>query len=165
MTRPPPDEALLAVARLVMDVSVRAATDLGGLSSVQLRALTVLDSSGVTNLASLAEDIGVTVSTASRLVDRLVAAGWVHRGPAPHTRREVSLTLTDAGTALLSRFDDRRLAVLRGRLDRVPSERRAAVAEALGELAGPTATPGTPVGAGGRRRRQALGSSAGSGKS
>jgi DNA-binding MarR family transcriptional regulator len=129
------DDALLAVARLVMDVSVRAAAELGGLSPVQLRALTVLGSASGANLATLAEALGITVSTASRLVDRLIAAGWVRREPAPHTRREVSLTLTGHGTDLLRRYDDRRLADLRSHLAQLPAERRDAVAAALGELA------------------------------
>jgi DNA-binding MarR family transcriptional regulator len=129
------DEALLAVVRLVMDVSVRAAAELGGLSPVQLRALTVLSSASGANLVTLAEALGITVSTASRLVDRLVAAGWVQREPAPHTRREVSLTLTDEGANLLHRYDDRRLVELQGHLAQLPAERRDAVAAALWELA------------------------------
>ena len=64
MKRTPADEALLAVARLAMDVSVRAADDLGGLSPVQLRALTALRRAAGANLATLAEEMGVTVSTA-----------------------------------------------------------------------------------------------------
>lgn len=131
----PTDEVLLALARLVMDVSVRAADEMGGLSPVQLRALTLLRSSSGANLATLAEAMGVAVSTASRLVDRLTAADWVHRRPAPHTRREVSLTLTEVGEDLLRRYDDRRLADLRDCLAQVPSDRRAAVADALGDLA------------------------------
>ena len=93
MKRTTADEALLAVARLIMDASVRAADDLGGLSPVQLRALTALRRAAGANLATLAEEMGVTVSTASRLVDRLVSAEWVHRSPSPHNRREISLTL------------------------------------------------------------------------
>jgi DNA-binding MarR family transcriptional regulator len=42
---------------------------------------------GGANPGSLAEDMGVTVSTASRLVDRLISAEWVHRRPSP---RELS---------------------------------------------------------------------------
>jgi len=129
------DEALLAVARLMMDVSVRAAAELGGLSPVQLRALTVLSSASGANLATLAEAMGITVSTASRLVDRLVTAGWVQREPAPHTRREVSLTLTDEGGNLLHRYDDRRLVELHSHLAQLPGGRGDVVAAALGELA------------------------------
>ncbi|HEV7211359.1 MAG TPA: MarR family transcriptional regulator [Blastococcus sp.] len=135
MERTPDDEALLSVARLVMDVSVRAAEELGGLSPVQLRALTALRGRSGLNLAQLAEEMGVTVSTASRLVDRLVTAGWVHRGPSPHTRREISLGLTDVGRGVLREYDDGRVAGLRACLDTLPPERRAAVVGAFAQFA------------------------------
>lgn len=129
------DEALLALARLAMDASVRAADDLGGMSPVQLRALTALHSRGPVNLAQLAEEMGVTVSTASRLVDRLVAVEWVRRRQAPHNRREISLTLTPEGRSLLRRFDDQRLLRLQKCLDRLAPDRQDVVLAALEELA------------------------------
>jgi DNA-binding MarR family transcriptional regulator len=130
------DDALLALARMAMDASVRAADEIGGVSPVQLRALTALRQSPGANLANLAERMGITVSTTSRLVDRLVTADWVHRHPAPGNRREVALTLTEVGRALLRSYDDRRLARLRDCLDRVPEDRRDAVVGALSEFAG-----------------------------
>src|SRR4051795_12790673 len=87
------EHVLLALARMAMDASVRASGELGNLSPVQLRALTALRQLGEANLAQLAEEMGVTVSTTSRLVDRLVTADWVSRKPSPHNRREISLTL------------------------------------------------------------------------
>jgi DNA-binding MarR family transcriptional regulator len=129
------DDALLALARLAMDASVRAAGELGGISPVQLRALTAVRSRGRLNLAQLAEEMGITVSTASRLVDRLAGADWVRRAPSTRDRREISLTLTPSGTALLHRYDDRRVALLRACLDRVPAGRRDDVVAALAELA------------------------------
>ena len=128
------DDVLLALARMSMDASVRASEDVGGVSPVQLRALTALRQKGEANLAQLAEDIGITVSTASRLVDRLVGADWVHRGPSASNRREISLTLTDEGKRLLRRYDRRRVALLKEALERVPEERRDAVVAALAEL-------------------------------
>jgi DNA-binding MarR family transcriptional regulator len=119
-----------------MDASVRAADELGGLSPVQLRALTALSRAGRANLATLAESMGVTVSTTSRLVDRLVAAAWVDRAPSPDNGREISLRLTEAGRALLSEFDDRRLHRLRSQLDGLASGRQESVVAALVELAG-----------------------------
>jgi DNA-binding MarR family transcriptional regulator len=133
------DDALLALARLAMDASIRAAGELGGISPVQLRALTALRHRGRLNLAQLAEEMGITVSTASRLVDRLAGAEWVRRAPSTRDRREISLTLTADGTTLLRRFDDRRVALLRSCLDRVPAERRDDVVTALAELAVPAA--------------------------
>jgi DNA-binding MarR family transcriptional regulator len=135
MTRSKDDDTLLALARLAMDASVRAADELGGISPVQLRALTALRHRAGLNLVQLAEEMGITVSTASRLVDRLVGAEWVQRAQSTHNRREISVTLTTRGSTLLSRYDDRRVAVLRGCLDRVPADRRDEVVDALAELA------------------------------
>jgi DNA-binding MarR family transcriptional regulator len=129
------DEALLAVARLALDASVRAASDLGGISPVQLRALTALRQKGALNLVRLADEIGITVSTASRLVDRLVAVDWVHRASSARNRREISLTLTTSGKRLLRQFDDRRLAILTTWLERLPPDRREAVVEAFAQFA------------------------------
>ncbi len=142
MTRTPTDEALLAVARLAMDASVRAADDLGGVSPVQLRALTALRKGGPLNLAQLADDMGVTVSTASRLVDRLVAVDWVHRRPAPHNRREISLSLTPQGRSLLRKYDDQRAQRLQACLTRLTPDRQDAVVAALRELADAAAGDG-----------------------
>jgi DNA-binding MarR family transcriptional regulator len=131
------DDVLLALARMSMDASVRASEDVGGVSPVQLRALTSLRQKGEANLAQLAEDIGITVSTASRLVDRLVSADWVHRAASETNRREISLTLTGTGKRLLRRYDRRRVALLKESLERVPADRRDAVVGALAELTRP----------------------------
>jgi len=133
------DDVLLALARMSMDASVRASEDVGGVSPVQLRALTALRQKGEANLAQLAEEIGITVSTASRLVDRLVAAGWVHRAPSESNRREISLTLTDAGKRLLRQFDRRRVVLLKECLERLSADRRDAVVAALADLTRPKA--------------------------
>jgi DNA-binding MarR family transcriptional regulator len=128
------DDVLLGTARLVVGVSVRAADRIGEASLVQLRALTVLSDAGGANLAQLAEGMGVTVSTTSRLVDRLIAAGLVDRRPSEVTRREVSISLTDTGRAVLQRYDDLRVTALRDRLDQLAPERRAAALTALADL-------------------------------
>jgi DNA-binding MarR family transcriptional regulator len=129
------EDVLLALVRMSMDASVRASQDVGGVSPVQLRALTALRQMGEASLAQLSDEIGITVSTGSRLVDRLVGAEWVHRGASPHNRRQISLTLTETGKRLLRRYDRRRVTLLTECLERVPAERRDAVLAALGELA------------------------------
>jgi len=112
MPRSATDEELVEAARGLMRISLYAADRIGGASVVQLRALTVLHREGQANLGQLADGMGVTVSTTSRLVDRLVAAGLVDRRTAPHTRREIALRLTARGRATLTRYDDLRLAGL-----------------------------------------------------
>jgi DNA-binding MarR family transcriptional regulator len=134
------DDDLLEAARAVMRISLHAADQIGGVSVVQLRALTVLDREGTANLAQLAEGMGVTVSTTSRLVDRLVAAGLVDRRTASHTRREIALRLTARGRSTLTRYDDLRLGGLHACLDALPDgEREQALAglRAFGGAAAP----------------------------
>jgi len=130
-SRTPADEVLLAAVRAAMGMSVRAADALGDVSTVQLRALTVLQENPGTNLLQLSEAMGVTVSTTSRLVDRLVAARLVDRRQSPQTRREISLFLTRTGRARVKRYDDLRLSSLRACLERLPDEQQEAVVAAL----------------------------------
>lgn len=129
------DEVLLHLARTVVGISTRAADRLGALSVVQLRALTVLRDAGAANLNQLAGGMGVAVSTASRLADRLVAADLVDRQPSARSRREVALGVTPRGADLLERYDGLRLLELRGLLDDLPPDRREGVVDALAELA------------------------------
>lgn len=126
------DSALLAVARAMMAVSLRAAATLpGGISPIQLRALTVLSGLGQTNLTDLGTALGMSPSSTSRLCDRLVAAGLVERRTSPRTRREVAVRLSEEGTRLLAGYDDHRLAELRAVLDSFEPRRRQQVLGAL----------------------------------
>ena len=128
------DEALLTALRWAMAISVRAADELGDLSPVQLRALTVLQETPGANLNELASAMGVTVSTTSRLVDRLVAAGLVDRRTSTQTRREIRLALTPAGRGRLLRYDRLRLAAARAHADAVPPDQRKSLLAALQQL-------------------------------
>jgi DNA-binding MarR family transcriptional regulator len=140
-------QVLLATARLMVGVSVRAADEVGAASLVQLRALTVIDDLGVANLVQLAEQMGVTISTTSRLVDRLVAADLVDRRPSEQTRREISISLTETGRGLLQRYDDLRVEELQALLTPLSRTQHEAVVDALSVLLGPA---GPPSGATGR---------------
>lgn len=145
MPRSDEDQVLLRLARAVTGISTRDADRLGGVSVVQLRALTVLSLlEGEANLGRLADGMGVAVSTASRLVDRLVRAGFVDRRPSSRSRREVSLALTPAGQELLDRYDGLRLQSLRTALDELPEGARSDVARALAAYA--TALGALPAG-------------------
>jgi DNA-binding MarR family transcriptional regulator len=130
------DEVLLALARAVMGASVRAADRIGGPSPVQLRALTVVQELGHPNLGQLTEALGVTVSTTSRLVDRLVAAGLVDRRPSELTRREVTLSLTPHAAEVLRTYDELRVRGLRDRLAHLTADEQQQVLTALALLAG-----------------------------
>lgn len=125
------DDVLLDGLRIAVGISVRAADGLDDLSPVQLRALTVLRENPRANLVRLAESMGVTVSTASRLVDRLVAAGLATRKPSTRTRREVTLGLTRAGRSTLRRYDRLRLGSVHECLGHLLPEGREQLVAAL----------------------------------
>jgi DNA-binding MarR family transcriptional regulator len=67
------------------------------LSVPQLRVLTFLHHVPGAPLASVTEHLGVSRSTASAIVDRLVRRKLVNRTEDPQERRCVVLTLTPAG--------------------------------------------------------------------
>src|SRR6201994_1946406 len=70
-------------------------------SPTQLRALTAVARYGELTLSQLAEALGALPSSASRLCDRLEAAGLLTRDTGRSSRRAVSLRLTPEGEALL----------------------------------------------------------------
>ncbi|NBE80417.1 MarR family winged helix-turn-helix transcriptional regulator [Micromonospora rubida] len=85
------------------------------LSGAQLRAVMVVEQHDGINLRRLATLLDMLLSSASRLCDRLVAAGMLEREPGRSDRREISLHLTAEAEWLLAELrDDRRqrLAVI-----------------------------------------------------
>jgi DNA-binding MarR family transcriptional regulator len=126
------DSTLLSAARAMMAVSLRAAAALpGGISPIQLRALTVLSGLEQVNLTDLGVALELSPSSTSRLCDRLVAGGLIERRTSPRTRREVVVRLSERGTRLLAVYDGHRLDELLAVMDRFGPQRRQEVLEAL----------------------------------
>ncbi|MEU5990606.1 MarR family transcriptional regulator [Spirillospora sp. NPDC047418] len=100
--------------------------------STQLRALFVLER-GAVNISNLAGELGALVSSASRLCDRLEAAGLLTRDPG-RDRREVTVRLSEDGRALLDRLRVRRLEDLTRVLALMPASARAALLWGLTEF-------------------------------
>lgn len=95
-----------ALARALLTLATRASAELpGGSSPTQLRALAVAEEGGPCTLGAFAEALGLSVSSASRLVDRLVAAGTLDRRQSEANRREVTLQVTANGKRLLRRHE------------------------------------------------------------
>lgn len=129
------DVVLLEAARAVMAVSVRAAAALpGGISPMQLRALTVLSALDQANLTDLGAELGMSPSSTSRLCDRLVARGLVDRQTSPLVRREVVLSVSEQGCLLLGEYDRHRRDALSAALGTLTPQRRRIVLAALREL-------------------------------
>ncbi|NLU80576.1 MarR family transcriptional regulator [Micromonospora sp. HNM0581] len=71
-------------------------------STVQLRAVMLVERHDGINLRRLAAGLDILLSSASRLCDRLVAAGMLEREPGRSDRREISLHLTAEARRLLA---------------------------------------------------------------
>ena len=65
----------------------------------EMRALLFIGRHPETNLSNLAEHLGIGLTGASGLVDRLVRDGLVVRETDPAERRRIKLTVTAAGQA------------------------------------------------------------------
>lgn len=120
-TRTPPltalDDALFDVQRLVRRPGYRRALleRLGNrveLSTV--RVLRAVERAGTTTpcVGDVAERMLIDPSTASRLVDQQVAAGYLTRERHPEDGRRSQLVLTDTGTALLAKVTEARRDLL-----------------------------------------------------
>ncbi|GAB7039737.1 MULTISPECIES: MarR family winged helix-turn-helix transcriptional regulator [Catenuloplanes] len=118
-------EALLGV----WDTAREKATN--RLSGSQLRALLVVEQDEGINLGRLAGNLGMILSSASRLCDRLVAAGMLEREPGRADRREIALSLTSAGRDLLDEVRAERRDQLSGVLARMSPASRAALVTGL----------------------------------
>ncbi|CCH20953.1 MarR family winged helix-turn-helix transcriptional regulator [Micromonospora lupini] len=95
--------ALDAAADALLGVwdSAREATA-SRVSGAQLRAVMVVEQHDGINLRRLATRLDMLLSSASRLCDRLVAAGMLEREPGRFDRREISLHLTPEARRLLA---------------------------------------------------------------
>ena len=101
----------------------------------QLRVLSIIAGNRHTNMSRLAEALDVVPSSASRLCDRLEAAGLLRRVPDPRDRREVRLMLTPSARRLLDQIRERRRAALAEVLDRMPSAAREELLRSLKSFA------------------------------
>jgi DNA-binding MarR family transcriptional regulator len=109
----------------------RAATQL---SISQLRALLTVEESPGINLRGLAGRLSMILSSASRLCDRLVAAGLLERVPGRLDRREIALHLTPTGEGLLADLRAERHRRLAEVLDGMSAAGRAALLRGLREF-------------------------------
>ena len=74
------------------------------ISMAQLRCLHLIAVAGDIHMSSLVSQLGVSISTVSGLVDRLVDHGFVSRHDDPADRRQVVVAATPAGLAFLDRM-------------------------------------------------------------
>ncbi|MFD7713477.1 MarR family winged helix-turn-helix transcriptional regulator, partial [Streptomyces sp. NPDC059786] len=100
-------------------------------SASQLRVLFILEHNEGINLRSLADALGSTPPSTSRLCDRLQAVGYVERRPSATSRRELRLFLSPRGSSFLRELRSRREAALESVLAQMPASQRTALLRGL----------------------------------
>jgi DNA-binding MarR family transcriptional regulator len=100
----------------------------------QFRVLSFIRRNPQTSLTDLADYIGLTLPSISKMVDGLVERGWVSRVECAADRRKVTLTLTAAGETMLAASNARTQERLSRRLTELSNSERANITDALATL-------------------------------
>lgn len=143
-------DAFIAASRALVAVAARSLADIGEeVTLPQYRALVVLSTRGPQRAADLATSLGVTPSTASRMIERLVRKHLVRRARSREDRRTVTIFLTNAGRLVVAEVTARRRAEIERILDEVPTKGRRNLTVALrtfAEAAGEAPEPDWALG-------------------
>jgi DNA-binding MarR family transcriptional regulator len=120
---------------VLLEACERAVEELGSaVPPAQMRALLVIGAAGGLNLSGLARALGASASAASRLCDRMQAAGLLTRDRAAASRREIVLVPTESGRRLAEWVRGRRRAALGEVMAAMSPDGREALARGLAEL-------------------------------
>lgn len=119
-----------------------------GLTMSQAKVLYLVHAEPRIRMAALSGRLGVSLSTISGVVDRLVDQGMLTRRDDPADRRQVVIGITPTGAEHVERLRELNARQLRSLLTRIDTADLAVVERALVILVAATAPqPGGPVGA------------------
>lgn len=102
-----------------------------GLSVPQYRVLVLLDAQPHASLSAVADNLGLGLPAASRLVTGLVTKGFVSRCECPGNRRRVSLALTEKGRVAMNANRADTLDRLSKEISHLSEAQRATVIESM----------------------------------
>jgi DNA-binding MarR family transcriptional regulator len=132
-------DAVLRVAQLLIRVAATTLEQLApDLNLSEFRALALLQSLGPQRLIDIAAALDVTPTTATRIADKLTAAGLVERVRLSRDRREIHLAISSAGTALVGALAATRRQHLSDKLTSVSTGALTSTLDTLRTLAGQT---------------------------
>ena len=144
--RPALDRALAAAEVFQQRLMALHATEFTTLdiTMAQAKLLYVVASASELSMSEIAQRLGVTVSTSSGAVDRLVELGLLARSDDPSNRRQVRVSVTPMGTSTLEQLRELSNHQLRALFELVTDSQLDVVERALRILADATPTP-TPT--------------------
>lgn len=97
-----PAAELLATSRALFAMTARSLSELTEQVTIQqFRILVLLSEEGPCRIGDIADDIGVSPSTATRSVGRILQQGWIEKRPDLGSQRETYVALTAAGRSLV----------------------------------------------------------------
>ncbi len=130
------ERALGALVQLLASVEAVEIARWGdlGVTISQLRVLHQLREHPA-SCGQVAEHLGITASTATALIDRLVRRGLIQRGPRLGDRRVTELSLASAAQELLEAAARRKGGEMRAAVEELPPSDRKRLAELLDRLA------------------------------
>jgi len=134
LTRPSGEviDAVLTASRVLVAVAARSITDSSEeVTITQYRTLVVLASRGPQSLAGLAELVGVTPATATRMCDRLVKKGLLARREQETDRRQLRVELTKAGSKLVKSVTKHRRREIERIVSEIPLNEQMVLVQAL----------------------------------
>ncbi|MEW1952369.1 MarR family transcriptional regulator [Terrabacter sp. NPDC080008] len=136
LTRDEEVDAVLDACRVLVAITARSMAATSEVNDLlHLRALVVLWSRPSLSLGELAEGVGIGLTRASRLCDRLVTHGLVDRADDPDNRRQLVLRLTPAGREVVEQVMHERAEEVRPILARMSSADRSSLVRSLGAFA------------------------------
>lgn len=95
-------DAVISASRALVAVAAESLADVADeVTLTQYRTLVVLASRGPQRLSDLADAVGVTSATATRMCDRLIRKKLIHRRTQREDRRNVRITLSAKGQQLV----------------------------------------------------------------
>ena len=104
---------------------------IGGLSVPQFRALCLLARIPTASLTDMAEHLGSSQPSASRLVSGLVTRGLIKRNECPDDRRQVTLVLTAKGKDVQAKSHRATQQRLAEEIAHLPEDKRRAIVSAM----------------------------------
>jgi DNA-binding MarR family transcriptional regulator len=105
-----------------------------GISMAQLNIMYTLQRNGEMTMSRLADVLGVSLSSATGLVDRIEERGYIERTRVPEDRRVVLVHVTEAGTRMLQENDALSDELMRDVLARLDPAELPVIAHAVGEV-------------------------------
>lgn len=125
-------DAVMAAAQVLAGVVAASVAEVEDTATLpQLRVLVMTAAHGPLSVGAVAQVLDVHPSNATRTVERLVGARLLSRRDSPADRRQVELTLTRRGRALVDSVMSHRRAALESVLKGMSSEDRTALVPVL----------------------------------